>query len=128
MLRSIRWAAVVICVAAPAAAQQVNQLHCSGVFAGAPAEIVGIRKFAPYNALGDGQVQFRGTIAAAGMQGSIGYEGYTRTAPFTGIVEGPLGTKTIGVLDNTGGRMLIYDGTASLGPPRTLGEFACAWR
>jgi hypothetical protein len=62
------------------------------------------------------------------MQGSIAYEGYTATAPFSGVISGPLGTAWIGVLDNTGGRMMIYDGKPLLGAPQIFGEFVCSWR
>jgi hypothetical protein len=42
-------------------------------------------------------------------------------------MSGPLGAMEIGVLDNTGGRMIIYIGRAILGPPDTIGQFVCAW-
>jgi len=128
MLKSIASAIVCICLCREAMAQQVNRLDCQGSLSGAPATISGDREFTPTSALGDGYVRFQGSIAAGGMQGSIVYEGYTATAPFSGIIEGPLGRITIGVLDNTGGRMIIYDGAPSLGPPNELGEFACNWR
>jgi hypothetical protein len=55
------------------------------------------------------------------------YAGYTATAPFRGVMFGPLRAMEIGALDNTGGRMIIYDGRATLGPPDTIGQFVCAW-
>ena len=115
-------------VAGPAYAQQVNRLTCQGHFQGAQAMIVGLRQFTQTSAVGDGYVRFQGEIAAGGMTGRIAYEGYTATGAFEGFVSGPPGTIRIGVLDNTGGRMIIYGGTASLGPPTTLGEFGCHWQ
>ena len=56
------------------------------------------------------------------------YEGYTHTA-FSGFVRGPLGVIAVGVLDNTDGRMIIYEGGApSMWAPKTLGEFVCSWQ
>jgi len=114
--------------AAPAFAQQVSRLDCQGDFSGAASMISGYRQFTQTSAVGDGYVRFQGNIAAGGVQGTIAYEGYTATAPFSGVIESPLGEMSIGVLDNTGGRMIIYDGRASLGPPTELGEFACNWQ
>ncbi|HJQ59476.1 MAG TPA: hypothetical protein VJ890_21390 [Vineibacter sp.] len=114
--------------ALPAQAQQTHRLTCQGMFQGAPATIVGQRQFVPTSAMGDGQVRFQGEIATAGMRGQIAYEGFTATAPFAGYVSGPPGTLRIGVLDNTAGRMVIYGGAASLGPPTVLGEFVCRWQ
>jgi hypothetical protein len=111
----------------PAHAQSVSRLQCEGSLFGAPATIDGIRRYAAYNALGDGQVEFNGTVAARGMTGTIVYGGYTATGAFQGIMSGPLGSMQIGVLDNTGGRMLIYDGRPSLGAPETVGQFICSW-
>jgi hypothetical protein len=106
-------------------AQQVAHLRCQGVLFGTV--IDGTREYATYNALGDGQVRFAGTVAAAGLTGEMHYAGYTATAPFRGVMSGPLGAMEIGVLDNTGGRMIIYNGRATLGPPDTIGQFICAW-
>jgi hypothetical protein len=90
-----------------------------------PAVIDGMRLYSTYNAMGDGQVQFQGQVAAQGIVGEMQYAGYTRTAPFQGVMSSALGTVQIGVLDNTGGRMIIYNGRATLGPPETIGEFVC---
>ena len=128
MRRTIAWILAGISLCDQAAAQQAHRLDCQGSLSGAPATISGYRQFAPTSALGDGYVRFRGGVAAAGMQGSINYEGYTANGAFTGTIDGPLGRFAIGVLDNTGGRMIIYDGTPSLGPPNELGEFVCSWR
>jgi hypothetical protein len=68
--------------------------------------------------------QFSGSVSAAGMSGQIQYAGYTRTAPFLGVMSGPLGSMQIGVLDNTGGQMLVYDGRPTLGVP---GSFSSVW-
>jgi len=128
MLRPIACILAGVILGGPAVAQQVNRLDCQGLLSGSPAAISGYRQFTPTSALGDGYVRFRGSVAAAGMQGTISYEGYTATAPFSGEIVGPLGRYDIGVLDNTGGRMIIYDATPSLGPPNEFGEFACNWQ
>jgi hypothetical protein len=39
-------------------------------------------------------------------------------------MSGPPGSMQIGVVDNTGGQMLIYDDRPTLGVP---GSFSCAW-
>ena len=93
-----------------------------------PGALSGVRQFRPTSAPGDGYVQFVGKVQAGGMIGDIAWEGFTATAPFQGMLVGPLGRQIIGVLDNTGGKMIIYDGKATLGPPRTLGEFLCDWQ
>jgi hypothetical protein len=111
----------------PAHAQSSSHLQCKGILFGAPAVIDGTRLYAAYDALGDGQVQFEGTVAAHGLTGQMQYAGYTRTAPFQGVMSGPLGSMQISVLDNTGGRMLIYSGHPSLGAPETIGQFICVW-
>jgi hypothetical protein len=128
MFRSIACALAGICFAGQAFAQQVNRLDCQGSLSGTPAAISGTREFTQTTAVGDGYVRFQGGVAAGGMEGSVTYEGYTATAPFSGVMEGPLGRIAIGVLDNTGGRMIIYSGTPSLGPPNELGEFVCNWQ
>ena len=50
--------------------------------------------------------------------------GYTRTVPFQGVMSGPPGSMQIGVLDNTGGQILIYDRRPTLGASES---FSCAW-
>ena len=122
-----------IFIGTPAHAQQVSQLACQGVIANLPAVLRGTRQFVPHNALGDGYVRFNGTIRARGndgrpIDGRMSYEGYTRTAPFQGVIESPLGVYRVGVLDNTGGRMIIYDGRPTLGAPSIFGQFVCDWR
>ena len=111
-----------------AVAQQVNLLSCQGQFMGAQATLSGTRHFRTISAMGDGHVSFQGRIGAGGMVGEIAYEGYTHTS-FPGFIRGPLGVIAVGVLDNTGGRMLIYEGgVPSMNAPKTLGEFVCQWQ
>ena len=128
MLRSLACALAGACLCGQAVAQQMNRLDCQGELFGAPAAISGNRQFTPTSALGDGYVQFQGGVAAGGMQGSLLYEGYTANGAFAGTMEGPLGRMAVSVLDNTGGRMIIYDGAPSLGAPNQLGTFACNWQ
>jgi hypothetical protein len=49
------------------------------------------------------------------------------TSPFRGVISGPLGAMEIGVLDNTGGRMIVYSGRLRMRPPDTIGRFLRAW-
>ena len=93
-----------------------------------PATLSGVRQYQPYNPLGDGYVRFSGSVTAGGISGRISYEGYTRTAPFSGVIQTAQGTLSVGILDNTGGQFIIYGGRPSLGPPATIGRFACTWR
>ena len=110
----------------PAHAQSASHLRCQGSLFGAPAVIDGVRLYRTFTTLGDGEVQFNGTVAANGMTGRIVYGGYTNAA-FQGMMSGPLGSMVIAVLDNTGGRMLIYNGRPTLKAPDTIGQFICAW-
>ncbi len=114
-------------IALPAAAQQVNQLTCQGQIYGLQAIISGQRLYQPYNALGDGEVAFNGQIQAGNISGTIQYGGYTSGA-FDGLIQSSAGSVNITVLDNTGGRMIIYEGGASLGAPTEIGVFICDWR
>jgi hypothetical protein len=111
-----------------ASAQQFARLECRGTLGNTPALLSGVRQHTPTNAMGDGYVRFSGTVAAGGIQGHMTYEGYTATAPFKGVIETMQGGLSIGVLDNTGGQMIIYGGRASLGPPDTIGRFVCDWQ
>src|SRR5687768_10100222 len=95
-------------------AQEMAQLTCRGILGDYQAELSGARIYTPYNQLGDGYVRFEGTVKAGGIAGQIVYEGYTRTAPFHGLISGPNGSISIVVLDNTGGALIIYSGQASL--------------
>ena len=111
----------------PAHAQSSSHLRCQGRLFGAPAAIEGVRLYRAYNALGDGEVQFNGAVAVNGMTGQIVYGGYTNLPAFQGQMNHPQRSMKIAVLDNTGGRMLIYDGRPTLRAPDTIGEFICAW-
>jgi hypothetical protein len=110
-----------------AAAQQLNQLNCQGQIYGLPAIISGQRLFSPHNALGDGEVAFNGQIRAGNITGTIQYGGYTNAA-FDGFIQSSAGSVGISVLDNTGGRMIIYEGGAHLGAPPEIGVFVCDWQ
>jgi hypothetical protein len=78
--------AALLTASLPVAAQELNLLDCQGAFAflGAKAVLSGVRQFVPISAVGDAHVQFQGRIAAAGIEGTMAYEGYTRTAPSLG--------------------------------------------
>ena len=108
-----------------AIAQQTNRLDCEGFFGGYPAAIGGTR-YSQRTATLNEYVRFEGQIAVAGQRGTIAWEG--AYPPYQGIVQIPTYSATIGVLDNTGGRLVIYGGQASLGPPPELGQFGCQWR
>jgi hypothetical protein len=114
-------------LATPALAQQLNQLSCQGQIYGIQAVILGQRLFQPHNALGDGEVAFNGQIQAGNIAGTIEYGGYTSGA-FDGFIQSSAGSVSIAVLDNTGGRMIIYEGGASLGAPTEIGVFVCDWQ
>jgi hypothetical protein len=120
-------AGLTVLPAAPAMAQQLNQLTCQGQIYGLRAVILGQRLFRPYNALGDGEVAFNGQIQAGNIAGTIEYGGYTSSA-FDGFIQSSAGSVSITVLDNTGGRMIIYEGGASLGAPTEIGVFICDWQ
>jgi hypothetical protein len=116
----------------PALAQQVAHLDCQGILGNTPATLSGNRTFLQTNASGDGQVSFSGVVAAGGATGQIAYEGTTGSwrvggGPMNGVLKSQVGTQAIGVLDNTGGQMIIYSGRATLGPPDIIGRFRCAW-
>jgi hypothetical protein len=120
-------AAVLLCGSAQAFAQQNHPLRCRGVMGDTPAALSGMRHYVAHNSLGDGYVRFDGTVTAGGISGRIAYEGYTRTAPFEGVIATPNGAMRIAVLDNTGGQMIIYSGGPSLGAPHSIGQFVCSW-
>lgn len=110
-----------------ALAQQVNRLDCRGRIYDIEGTISGERYYRPYNALGDGEVAFNGAITAGGIVGIIRYGGYTNAA-FDGFIQSAAGFLKIAVLDNTGGRMIIYQGGTFVGAPPEIGAFACDWR
>jgi hypothetical protein len=107
--------------------QQTSQLTCRGVMGDVQATLTGVRQFAATNVMGDGYVKFVGKVTAGGIAGRMTYEGYTRTAPFSGVITSPQNALRISVLDNTGGQMIIYGGTPTLGPPQIIGRFVCRW-
>jgi hypothetical protein len=120
-------AVLTVCMCSQVHAQETAKLDCRGVVGDVPAILSGVRQFRPYNALGDGYVKFAGTVSAGGIFGRITYEGYTRTMPYSGVITTPQGALTIGILDDTGGQMIIYGGRPSIGPPNILGRFICRW-
>ena len=100
-----------------------HQIQCDGYFLNYPARVSGIRKFQESWGAGGyvSSVNFQGQLQS--QQGTVGLvyergEGLLLTNPPT----------SIGILDNTGGKMKIYDGKPSLGAPTQLGEFTCQWR
>lgn len=122
------YAMVLLCACTQVCAQQISQLQCQGAMGNTPAVLSGVRQFARHNAMGDGYVKFVGTVTAGGISGRMTYEGHTRTAPFQGVIITSQGPLRIGVLDNTGGQMIIYGGAPSLGAPQTIGQFVCRWQ
>lgn len=120
-------AIALICTCTPVSGQQTSQLSCRGVMGDTSAVLSGVRQYLPHNSLGDGYVRFVGTVTAGGIAGRMVYDGYTRTAPFEGVISTPNGGLRIAVLDNTSGQMIIYGGGPSLGAPDTIGQFVCRW-
>lgn len=118
---------VIASLAGEASAQEQAKLDCNGLIYGMSATLSGTRQFQQTSPLGDGYVRFSGLVEAGGMIGSIMWGGYTATAPFDGVLDSPIGRQSIAVLDNTDGKMLIYDGQPTTGPPNTIGEFVCNW-
>ena len=125
-----------LCSADTSLAQQVilHQLTCRGNFMGEPAELVGKQAYRPYNTLGDGTVQFSGTLRTPSGAATLTYEGYTNPAPYEGrlhIPSGPYqGVYPVSILDATGNyneQFIIYEGRASLGPPNEWGRLVCTW-
>jgi hypothetical protein len=105
----------------------VYRVSCQGTLANYPATIEGQRYYQPYNAVGDGPVQFVGTIATGSEQATLMYDGYF--GPYDGVIRTLQGDLLIGVLENTvDPGLTIYDGRASLGAPTTLGQFLCQVR
>ncbi len=128
LFRDLALVISVWCMIAPRpASAETNRLACEGQSVQGPVVIEGQRRYEAYNALGDGYVSFVGQLATGQMQGRIQYEGYTNTAPFEGLIIGQFAPISISVLDNTGGEMIIYDGTPSLGPPEILARLICNW-
>jgi hypothetical protein len=113
-------------------ANEVYELTATGTFQNQRALITGQKVYAPYNALGDGTVRFVGTLRSPLGEAELGYEGYTNAPPYDGylyVQSGPYqGTYKIGILDDTDGQFLIYDGKPTLGPADEWGRFVCQWR
>jgi hypothetical protein len=109
-------------------ATEVYEVAGTGSFQGQPATITGQYASEPYNALGDATVRFVGTLRSALGQADLSYEGDTNLAPYNGYLTVQGNTYKVGILDNTGGEFIIYDGTPTLGPRDELGRFVCQWR
>jgi hypothetical protein len=114
-------------------ATEVYEMMGTGSFQNQRATITGRRIYAPYNAMGDGTVQFVGTLRSPLGQAELGYEGYTKLAPYDGYLymqSGPYqgNTYKVSILDNTGGQFVIDDGKPTLRAPNELGRFVCQWR
>ena len=99
-----------------------HRLECSGYFFNKPVRISGIRQLR--ESWGRGGyvtfVNFEGRMQS--QQGTAGliYEntqGVLLTTPPMSLV----------ILDNTGGKMMIYDGRPTLGAPQQLGQLLCKW-
>ena len=113
-------------------ATAVYEVMATGSFQNQRARITGRYVYAPYNALGDARVHFVGTLSSPLGQAELQYGGYTNVTPYDGYLyvrSGPYRGNTfrVGILDNTGGEFVIYDGTATLGAPNEMGRFACQW-
>lgn len=127
LFRDLALVITVSCMIAPRlATAETNRLVCEGQSIQGPVVVEGQRRYEAYNALGDGYVLFVGQLATGQIQGRIQYEGYTNTAPFEGLITGQFAPISISVLDNTGGEMIIYDGTPSLGAPEILARLICS--
>jgi hypothetical protein len=115
-------------LAGSAIADEVHRLRCQGNSVQGRVVIEGRRTLHVYNALGDGYVRFVGRVRTSRLRGRLRYEGYTNLVPFEGFITGQFAPIPVAVLDNTGGRMIIYDGRPSLGPPDILARLVCDWR
>jgi len=116
-------------IALPVQAQNIVELTCSGPSIEGQAVVRGVRQASPYTPLGDEQVQFRGTLTANFGQAQMGYEGYTRLAPFGGMLVAPKFRMPIKVLENVSAlQMTIYEGRETLGSPKVLAQLNCSWR
>lgn len=113
---------------ATTAYQYTNTVSCQGRFWGYQATITGWHQYAPYNALGDGTVWFVGEMQIGQGKFPMTYDGYTRLAPYVGILQVGQQNYAFKILDNTGGRMIIYEGRERLTAPAIWGEFVCSWQ
>ena len=112
---------------------QPRQIHHTlkgrGVVFGLQAVMQGQRVYTASSSSGDGDyVQFEGMIQTSQGTARFVYGGYVQLGAFPGIIETPQRKIFVKVLDNTGGKMIIYSGQESLGAPDILGEFVCNWQ
>lgn len=111
---------------------QTYVLSCQGQFLGNQATITGWRQYISYNALGaayvDGYVRFAGEMQIGQYRLPMTYEGYTNLAPYHGSLWVDQQSYSFKILDNTEGRMIIYEGRERLTAPTTWGEFVCRWQ
>lgn len=70
----------------------------------------------------------RGQIRVGGHLYTLVYEGYVSNSPYDGVLGTPSGNMRVGILSSTGGKIQIYSGKASLGPPELHGEFLAKWK
>ena len=110
-----------------AAMAQTHRLSCQGEGVQGPVVIEGVRTFQAHNLLGDGFVQFDGSVQSRIQAGRLQYDGYTAVGPFAGVISGDFPPISVSVLDNTGGQMIIYDGGVSTGAPAVLARLVCSW-
>src|SRR5207253_909940 len=78
-------AALALGVGAQLHADQRAQLTCKGRMGDVEATLSGVRTYKAHSAE-DGYVAFTGRVTAGGIEGRMTYEGYTRTAPFPGVI------------------------------------------
>lgn len=108
--------------------QRTDVLSCRGIFWGRQATITLLRQFVSYNAYGDGYVWAGGEMQIGQYRLPMTYEGYSNLAPYPGFIQSGLETYYFKILDNTGVRMIIYDGRERLTAPAIWGEFVCSWQ
>jgi len=114
-------------------ANEVYELPGMGTFQNQRAMITGQKVYGPVNARGNYPFRFVGTLRSPMGEAALGYEGYTNLAPWDGylyVQSGPYqgNTYKVGILDDTGGQFLIFDGKPTLGAPNEWGRFECQWR
>lgn len=123
---------IVLCIGLivlPAEGKDISRYICQGrghIF-GEEAVVAGQQEYSHGNALGDGDyAKFIGTIKSRSGAMQLIYEGWVNVE-LKGYLRTRRGDIYISVLDNTGGKMIIYDGRESLYAPDTLGEFFIHW-
>ena len=101
----------------------IHRIICDGDFMNNPARISGMRQLSQSWGRGGNvnYIDFKGQLESLGNVYPLEY--YKR-AHYNGVLytEPPM---RITVLDNTGGKMKIYE--KSYQAPRQLGEFVCQW-